>query len=74
MNYYLHSSTLVISLDMVVLYSVIIMNHLLIFHYYRYNRVKRKTRIYRLSLSILPRSNQTIAVLVLGIKLLLHWY
>ena len=52
MNYSLHSSTLVISLDMVVLYYVIIMNHPLIFHYYRYNYnsngVRRKTRIYRL--------------------------
>ena len=49
MNYSLHSSTLAISLDMVVLYSVIIMNHLLIFHYYRYNRVKKR-KTYRLSL------------------------
>ena len=70
MNYSLHSSTLVISLDMVVLYYVIIMNHLLIFHYYRYNSngVRRKTRIYRLSLIILsPVVYQTIAVLVLSI-------
>ena len=50
MNYSLHSSTLVISLDMAVLYYVIIMNHPLIFHYYRCNSngVRRKTRIYRL--------------------------
>jgi hypothetical protein len=46
MSYYSHSSTLVISLDMVVLYYVIIMNHLLIFHYYRYNSLVKKGQEY----------------------------